>query len=64
MLRLPSDPLDHAITTKFYLSSRHHAINLIQFMITPLNFDLPLDFCGSACRNLLVSAITLSTTES
>ena len=69
-LSTPSHPLDHAIATKFYLSSRDHAINLIQFTITPVNFDLPLDFYGGACRNLLkirfllVSAINLSTTES
>ena len=68
--RPPSHPLDHAITTKFSLSSRHHATNLIQFTITPVNFDLPLDFYGGARRNvlkirfLLVSAINVSTTES
>ena len=66
----PSLTSYHAIMTKFYLSSHHHAINLIQFTITPVNFDLPMDFYGVACRNLLkihfllVSAINLSTTES
>ena len=70
ILRPPSHLLDHAITNKFYLSSCHHAINLMQFTITPVNFDLPLDFYGGACRNLLkirfllVSAIKLSTTKS
>ena len=70
IFRPRSHPLHHSIATKFYLSSRHHAINLIQFTITPLNFDLPFDFYGGACRNLLkicfllVSAINLSTTES
>ena len=70
ILRPPSHPLDHAITSRFSLSSRHHATNLIQFTITPVNFDLPLDFYGGACRNvlkicfLLVSAINVSTTES
>ena len=70
ILRPPSHPLDHAIATKLYLSSCHHPINLIQFTIPPVNFDLPFEFYGDACRNLLkvrfvlVSAINLSTTQS
>ena len=44
----PSHPLNHAITTKFYLSSRHHAINMVRFTITPINLDLHLDFYGGA----------------
>ena len=48
-----SHPLKHAITTKFCVSSRHHAINLVQFTITPINVDLPLDFYDGTYRNLL-----------
>ena len=47
----PSHPLNHAITTNFYLSSRHHAINLVQLTITPINLDLPVDFYDRAYRN-------------
>ena len=43
-------PLDHAITTKFYLYLRHHAMNLVQFMITAINLDLLVGFYGSASR--------------
>ena len=49
----PSHHFDHTNTTKFYLSSRHHAINLVQFTITPINVDLPLDFYDGTYRHLL-----------
>ena len=58
--RTPSHPLDHTITTIFYLFSRHHAINLLQFAITPINLDLPLDFYGSACRKYFENTFSSS----
>ena len=70
ILRTHNHPPDRAIATKFYLSIRHYAINLIKFTITPVNFNLPLDFYDGASRNLLkirfllASAINLSSTES
>ena len=60
ILKLPPSHLfDHTITTKFYLFSRHQAINLVQSTITIINLDLPSDFYGGASRNLLKITVNI-----
>ena len=50
-----SHPLKHAITTKFCVSSRHHAINLVQFTITPINLGLGGDYMIPVSRDEILS---------
>ena len=50
LMRPPSHPFDHAMKTKLLLSSAHHTINLVQFMMEPIDLDLPLYFYGGVCR--------------
>ena len=59
-MRSPCQLIGHAITTKFYLSSRYHPINLVQFTITPINLDLHLDFYGGVCRKYFENTFSSS----
>ena len=56
----PSHSLHHAITTTFYLPSRYHALNSVQFTIKPVTLDLPLDFYGGAWRKYFENTFSSS----
>ena len=59
----PNHPLDHAITTKFYFSSRHHTINSEQFRITPINLDLPWIFTTVLAEKTLYTNTLYTNTD-